>query len=87
MLLILKSRDFHDKLTLKFLFNVVLVAQLFPILCDPTDCSPPVSSVHGILQARILELVVKPSTRGSSETRDQTHVSYVSCIGRRVLYN
>ena len=36
---------------------VVLVAQLCPTLCDPTDCSPPGSSVHGVLQARILEWV------------------------------
>ena len=33
----------------------VLVTQLCPTLCDPTDCSPPGSSVHGTLQARILE--------------------------------
>ena len=49
-------------------------------LCNPMDCSPPVSSVHGILQARILEWVAKPSSRGSSQPRDQTHISYVSCI-------
>ena len=36
------------------------------ILCDPMDCSPPGSSVHGILQARILEWVAMPSSRGSS---------------------
>ena len=35
----------------------VLVAQLCPSLCDPVDCSPPDSSVHGILQARILEWI------------------------------
>ena len=82
MLLILKSRDFHDKLTLKFLFNVVLVAQLFPILCDPTDCSPPVSSVHGILQARTLEWIAIPFSRGSSWPRDQTQVS---CIASKLF--
>ena len=53
--------------------------------CDPTGCSPPGSSVHGILQARILEWVVMPSSRGSSWPRDWTHVSYVSCTGRWVL--
>ena len=42
----------------------VLVAQLCPTLCDPMDCSLPGSSVHGILQARILEWVVVPSSRG-----------------------
>ena len=54
-------------------------------LCNPMDCSPPGSSVHGILQARILEWVAMPSCRGSSLPRDWTHVSYVSCIGRWVL--
>ena len=47
-------------------------------LCDPMDCSPPVSSVRGILQARILEWVAMPSSRGSSPPRDPT-VSCVSC--------
>ena len=40
--------------------------QSCPTLCDPMDCSPPGSSVHGILQARILEWVAMPSSRGSS---------------------
>ena len=44
-------------------------------LCDPTDCSPPGSSVHGILQARIVEWAAIPFCRGSSQPRDQTHVS------------
>ena len=61
--------------------------QLCPTLCDPIDCSPPGSSVHGILQARILEWIAMPFSRGSSLPRDRTHVSYVSCIGRRVLYH
>ena len=56
-------------------------------LCDPMDCGPSGSSVHGILQARILEWVAMPSSRESSWPRDQTHISYVSCIGRRVLYH
>ena len=49
-------------------------------LCDFMDCSPPGSSVHGILQARILEWVAMPSSRGSSRPRDRTCVSYVSGI-------
>ena len=52
----------------------------------PMDCSPPGSSVHGILQVETLEWVALPSFRGSSGPRDQTCVSSVSCIGRRVLY-
>ena len=51
-------------------------------LCDPIDCSPPGSCVHGILQARILEWVAMPSFWGSSPFRDQTLVFYVFCIGR-----
>ena len=50
---------------------------------DPMNCSSPVSSVHGILHVRILEWVAISFSRGSSQPRDQTHVS---CIGRRILY-
>ena len=49
-----------------------------PALCDPMDCSPPGSSVHGILQARILEWVAMPSSRGSSRPRDRTRVSCIA---------
>ena len=48
----------------------VLVAQLCPTLCYPVDCSPPDSSVHGTLQARILEWVAIPFSRVSSQPRD-----------------
>ena len=51
---------------------VVLVAQSCSTLCDPMDCSLPGSSVHEILQARILEWVAIPFSRGSSQPRDQT---------------
>ena len=60
--------------------------QLCLTLCDPADCSLPGSSIHGILQARILESVAISSSRGSSQPRDQTCVCYVSCIDRQVLY-
>ena len=56
----------------------VLVAKSCPTLCNPMDCSPPGSSVHGILQARILEWVAVPFSRGSSRPRDQTQVSCVA---------
>ena len=46
-------------------------------LCDPMDYSPPGSSVHGILQARVLEWVAMPSSRESSLPRDQTHFCLV----------
>ena len=61
--------------------------QSCPTFWDPMDCSPPGSSIHGILQARILESVAMPSFRGSSQSRVRNHVSYVSCIGKRVLYH
>ena len=61
--------------------------QSYPTLCDFMDCSPPGSSVHGLLQARILECVAMPSSRGVSQPRDGTRVSYVSFIGRQVLYH
>ena len=56
-------------------------------LCHPRDRSPPGSSVCGIVQARIVEWVAIPFSRGSSRPRDWTHISYVSCVGRRVLYH
>ena len=48
------------------------------LFCNPMDCSPPGFSVHGISQARILEWVVMPSSRGSSWTWDRTRVSCIS---------
>ena len=55
-------------------FVVQSLNQCLP-LCDPMDCSPPGSSVHGILQARILESVAISFSRESSQPRDQTHFS------------
>ena len=69
---------------LHLLYCWCLVAKLCPTLCDPLDCSPPGSSVQGILQARILEWVAIPSSKGSSWPRDQIHIS---CFGRRILYH
>ena len=57
----------------------MLVVQSCLTLCDPMDCSPPGFSVRGILQARTLEWVALPSSRGSSQLRDQTCVSCISC--------
>ena len=58
--------------------------QLSPTLCDPADCSQPGSSIHGILQARILEWVVISFSKESSQPRDQTSIS---CIGRWQSWN
>ena len=59
---------------LEKMLNIVshcMCAQACLTLCDPMmDCSPPGSSVHGILQARVLEWVAMPSSRGSSQPKD-----------------
>ena len=52
--------------------------QSYPPLCDPVDCSPPGSSAHGILQARTLEWVAVPSSRGSSRPSGRSHVSCIA---------
>ena len=62
----------------------VLFTQSCMTLCDPMDCSLPGSSVHEILQARTLEWVAMPFSRGSSQPRDRT---YVSCFTGRYFYH
>ena len=56
------------------------VAQPRPTLCDPTDHSPPDSSVHGISQARIREWAAKPYSMGSSQLADQTQLSCIEGV-------
>ena len=58
--------------------GTVKVAQLCLPLCDPVDCSLPGSSVRGILQARMLEWVAFPFSRGSSLPRDRSQVSGIA---------
>ena len=62
--------------------RVCTIAQLCLTPYNPDDCSPPGSSVHGIIQARKLEWAAMPSSRKSSRSRDQTRGSYLSCVGR-----
>ena len=62
----------------------VSVAQSCLTFCHPMECSPSGSSVHGILQAKILEWVAIIYSRASSRPRAQTHIS---CIGRWILYH
>ena len=57
-----------------------LGAHLCLTLCNPMDCSPPGSSVYGDFQARTLKWVAIFFSKGSLQPRDQTHVSWVSCI-------
>ena len=63
--------------TFSGLARCVLCAQSLN-LCNPVDCSPPGSSVHGIFQARILDRVAIFSSRKSSQPRDRTHVPCIS---------
>ena len=66
---------------------VIAVVQLLShawLFRNRMDCSPPGSSIYGVFQARILEWVAISFSRGSSQTRDQAHVS---CIGSWILYH
>ena len=63
------------------------VAQACLTLCDPMGHNLPGSSVHGIIQGRILEQVSISSSGGSSRPRDWTHVSCIPCIVRQILYH
>ena len=65
----------------------MLSLQSCPTLCGPVDCSPPGSSVHGILQTGRLEWGAMPPSRGSAQGRDRAPTSYISCIGRQLLYH
>ena len=56
-------------------------------ICSTMDSSPPGSSTHVIFQARILEQVIASYSRGSSQPRDWTHVSCVSCLDGQILYH
>ena len=78
-----------DDLKLKPILICVCMSScsfLFETHCDPMNCSPPGSSVHGIFQARIVGWVAISYSKGSSQPRDQTHVSCISCNGRQILY-
>ena len=70
----------HFLLFFFLILYMFLVTQSCPTPCDPMDCSPPGSSVYGILQTRILEWVAIPFSRGSSRPRDRI---WVSCITGR----
>ena len=71
-----------DLLNISYVKEKVWVTQWCLTLCDPMDCTG--SSVHGILQAKLLEWVAIPFSRESSQPRDWTHVS---CTCRWILYH
>ena len=77
---------FYD--TWKIVFAVCATSlQSCLTLCHPMDCSPLGSTVHGILQTRILGHVAISSSKDSPQPRGLTYISYNSCIGRWVLYH
>ena len=67
-----------EKKTQCGILRLCLVAQSCPTLCNPIDCSPPGSSVHGDSPGKILEWVKMPVSRGSSQSRDQTQISHIA---------
>ena len=73
-----QGRSLHWKYVLGSGQHIVLVAQSCPTFCDPMGCSLLGSSVHGILQARILERVAIPFSRGSSWLRGWIQVSFIA---------
>ena len=73
-----KWTEVSQRQILIIIICVCLVIQWCPTLCDPMDCSLPGSSVHGVLQARVLERVAMPSSRGSSQPRDRTQFSRIA---------
>ena len=81
--MILNRVNFFFLNTSFYLAHACLVAQSCQTLCNPMDCSPPGSSVHGISQARILEWVAISFSRGSSQFSDRTQVS---CIAGRLYH-
>ena len=66
---------------------VCVCAQSCPSLCNPMDYIACQAPAHGLFQIRILQQVAISSSRGSSQPRDQTRVSYVSFTGRQILYH
>ena len=71
-------RRFLKNLKIELLCCCCLFAKSCPTLCNPMDCSPPGSSVHGILQVRMLKWVAIYFSRGSSQPRDQTQVFWTA---------
>ena len=75
------TSEFNLEQSFLYLYTLrVCVSQSCPTLCDTMDCSPPHSSIQGILQAIILEWVAIPFSKKSSQPKDQT---WVSCIAGR----
>ena len=81
-----RKKEIKGKLKLSQVLHTCRFAQSlqsYPALCDSIDCSPSRSSVYGFLQVTILTWVAMPSFKGLSPSRDQTHVSCISCTAGR----
>ena len=65
-----------------YVIRLDMHAQSCLTICDPMDCSPPDSFVHGTIWVRILEWVAMPSSRGSYQPRNRTCIPCISCISR-----
>ena len=76
-LLLTEGKPGNTQLPVRVRRHVKCILSRFSLvpLCDTVDCSWPGSSVHGILQARILEWVAMPFSRGCSQPRNRTYVS------------
>ena len=85
-LLVVQAQKFETVSEFLAATTAAQLLQSCPTLYDPMDHSPPGTSVRGILQARILQQIATPSSRGSSQPRDQTCISQTSFIDRQVLY-
>ena len=79
--------SYPDCSNLTFVYVCQVASVLSSSFATPWTVFLEASSVHGIFQAIILEWVAMPSSRGSSWPKDWTGISYVSCIGRQVLYH
>ena len=74
----------YPNITFSYALYAVCI-QLHPIVCNPLDCGPPGSCVHGILQARVLDWVAISCSRESSQPRDGTIISCHSYLAGRFL--
>ena len=80
-------RDFAGSLILWLLYGSLLPCSFVSKSLSPMDCSLPGSSVHGIFQARIADLVALSFSKGSSQSRDQIQISCICCNGKKILYH
>ena len=81
-----QSQNITLKACFFFSWRCSCVPSRVQLLCNPMECSPPNSPIHGIFQAIILEQVAISSSRRSPPPRDRARFSFISCTGTLVLY-